>query len=174
MAYSQSIAAVKRVEKLLEILLAANDDEDILFATKRPSKLAYQIHEALMLCEKFEEYKKFSILKDKYRIKVKSGRVLAEKKSKETLAIRVDNKPLQRMTLDGIDDVLGLVGAATVHKASEIYFPDALLNDDDLIALYHWSKLNNYFIINHEDGGVTITKIDPGEIAWEPPSVTTI
>lgn len=171
MAYSQSIAAVKRVEKLLLILLATESEEDVLFASKHPNKLAYQIHEALMICDKFEEYKKFSILRDKYRIKVKANRVLAERKVKEVLAVRVDNRPLQRMTLDNIDDLLGIVGAATVHKASEIYFPDAQLGDNDLIPLYNWAKSNNYFIINHEDGGVTITKIDPGEIAWEPPIV---
>lgn len=174
MAYSQSIAAVKRVEKLLLVLLNSNSDEDILFASREPAKLAYQLHEALRVCDKFEEYKHFSILKDRYRVRVRSNRVLLERKLKDVIAVKVDNRPLQRMTLDNIDDLLGIVGAATVHKTGEIYFPDALLSDNDLLALHNWAKSNSYFIINHEDGGVTITKIDPGEIAWEPPSVTTI
>lgn len=164
--------AVKRVEKLLQTLVEAETDEDVMFATREPARLAYQLHEALRVCEKFPEYKHFAILRDKYKIRVRSSRVLMERRLKSVVAIKVDNRPLQRMTIDGVDNLLGIVGAATVNKVSEIFFPDANLSQNDLLDLYNWARQFGYFVISHDDAGVTITKVDPGPIAWEPTNVS--
>ncbi len=72
------------------------------------------------------------------------------------------------MTVPEVNTVLAIVGAVLTHKASEMYFPDAKLNESDLVALAGWATPAGYFIINNYDNGVTLTKSNPGEMVWVP------
>jgi hypothetical protein len=73
-----------------------------------------------------------------------------------------------RMVLHDLSDVLEVVGAALMHKAPEMFFPDADdFTPEELSQLYAWASKNEYFIIPSDDG-VTLTQNDPGDLAWKP------
>jgi hypothetical protein len=143
-----------------------NSNEDIIFQSLEPQKLAYSLHEALRAVGVYPEFQDYTKLRDKYHIRLRAGKVIAELKGKQVVALVVEQ--LSKMVVKDITDALGIVGAATMHKAAEFYFPDAKLTHEDLISLYNWAEPVGYHIINSEEAGITLTKNHPGEMAWTP------
>lgn len=168
MPYARSRKAIVRVESILRELLAAEDD--VVYQSLEPTKLAYQIHEALKSASIYPEYSHYTPLRDKYTIRLRAGKVVAELKHKQLVALKVVREQLSKMTVPEVNTVLAIVGAVLTHKASEMYFPAAKLIESDLIALAGWATPAGYFIINNYDNGVTLTKTNPGEMTWQPQS----
>jgi len=168
MPYARSKKAIQRVEHILRELLTATDD--VVYQSLEPAKLAYQLHEGLKSAAVYPEYQAYADLRAKFVIRLKPGRVLLEFRGRPLVALKVVREQLSKMTVPEVADALGIVGAALTHKASEMVFPDAILNDDALATLHRWTSENGYHIINNYDRGVTLTKTHPGELAWEPPS----
>lgn len=166
MPYARSRKAILRVESILRELLAAEDD--IVYQSLEPQKLSYHIHEALKSAAVYPEYAHYAPLRDKFTIRLRAGKVVAELKHKQLVALKVVREQLSKMTVPEVNTVLGIVGAAVTHKASEMYFPDAQLDDSNLRTLENWATPAGYFIVNNYDKGVTLTKVNPGEMAWQP------
>jgi hypothetical protein len=173
MSYSRNKNALKRVQKILDDMLKAPEGEDISFVSTSPVKLSYQLHEAFDVADTYMEYVQYRPLKKLFKIRVRSDRVVCERKGKPVDAKAILEQQLSKMTIDNVEDILGVIGAATKHKASEMYFPKAVLEDDELSKLYKWTSISGYYIINNYDVGITITKVNPGELAYEPAGLST-
>jgi hypothetical protein len=165
-SYARSKKAILKVESVLKDLLEATDD--IAFVSTEPQRLAYCIHEALRSAAVYPEYTNYAELRNKFVIRVKSNKVLAEIRNRQPVALKIMKEQLSKMTLDEVTDVLGIVGAAVKHKATELHFPLAILSQDDLRTLYNWTVTSGYHIIHHDNAGLTLTKVHPGELAWIP------
>lgn len=168
MPYARSRKAIMRVEPILRELLNAQDD--VTYQSLEPQKLSYQLHEAFKSALVYPEYALYAPLRDKFTIRLRAGKVVAELKSKQLVALKVVKEQLSKMTIVEVNTVLGIVGATVTHKASEMYFPDAKLGEGELATLENWATPAGYFIINNYDNGVTLTKVNPGEMAWSPSS----
>ena len=168
MSYSRNKNALKRVQKILDDMLKAPEGEDISFMSTNPVKLAYQLHEALDVADTYMEFVKYRPLRKLFKFRTRFDRVVAECKAKPVDAKAILSDQLSKMTVDDVADVLGIIGAATKHKANELYFPKAILTDDDLNKLHKWTSMSGLFIINNYEVGITIVKNNPGELAYEP------
>ena len=175
MGYSKSIRAFNRVKGFLDEMVAKN--EPIVWPASDPSKLAYYIREGIKVAkdrandEKHptrETYRPFSSLSSKYLLRVKGGTVIAE--PRDMLPELIASAVLSRMVIEDVVDPLEIVGAVIKHKAPELFFPSADLSLDTLQRVYAWSSKHDYFIVV-SDIGITLTKTDPGEIAWQPESL---
>lgn len=164
MGYSKSTAAIDRVRSLLRQLVIANGDE-VAWPNEEPDKLAYYIREginsAIIHADESTENTMFAKLKTQYVIKSKAGRTIASPRS--ILPIENLKQSMQKMVLNEPISLLEVVGAAIKHKAPEMYFPNADI--DDLNKLYAWTSKNDYFIIKGE--GITLTKT-ASNLAWLP------
>lgn len=173
MSYSRNKNALKRVQKILDDMLKAPEGEDIAFISTNPLKLSYQLHEAFDVADTYPEFANYRPLKKLFKVRVRFDRVVCERKGKPVDAKAILEQQLSKMTIDNVADILGIIGAATKHKATEMYFPKAILTDDDLSKLYKWTSISGYYIINNYDVGITITKNNPGELAYEPAGFST-
>lgn len=166
MSYTTSRESVHRVEHILKDLLNATDD--CVFVSPEPHKLAYQLHEALSNVAAYAEFTQYINIKSKYRVRVRQGKVVAELRGKEVVALKVVQEQLAKMRVADVTNVIGIVGACHIHKqATELYFPDAKLSALELATLYNWSDPAGFFIIHNGDAGVTLTRV-ASELAWSP------
>lgn len=170
MAYARSKKSVTRIEPLLDQLLTSSDD--VIFRCDEPQKVAYQLHEALKSAGFFPEYQKYLVIRDKFTIRTRAGKVIAELKTRPIIdSIKGMKVPPPKVTIDAVLNPLEIVGATIANnKPEEIYFPVSKLSEAELSELYIWASFVNYFIINHGDNGVTLTKDKPQFplAAWEP------
>ena len=176
MGYSKAIRAFNRVRNYLDEMVDKN--EPIVWPTDDAATLAYNIREGIkvardrVLDEQYpnrESFKPFAALKAKYIVRVKGLTVVAEPRD---FAPQLSaNAVLNRMVIEEVVGPLEIVGAAIKHKAPEMFFPSADLTTEDLERVYTWSSKHEYFIV-FSDVGVTLTKTDPGEIAWHPSNQT--
>lgn len=164
MGYSNSDAAIKRVQKLLDQMLLAKSD--LTWPSTNAHMLGYHIREALTIAKK-KGIEPYNELKDKFTIRNKGNRVVAELKHVE--AATALQAAMSNLTIEHLSSLMEIVGAAINHKASEMFFPDADLAPDEVEKLFLWAEKNGYFLIAAESG-ITLTKDDPGEASWRPAS----
>jgi hypothetical protein len=127
--------------------------------------LGYHIREAMTLAKRLGKAP-YNSLKDKFTIRNRGDRVTAELKNVESL--HALSNAMSKMEIPEIHTVLEIVGAAITHDAAtQLYFPDAALDYEQSTELYNWATANGFYLIIAEVG-VTITKSDPGEVAWTP------
>ncbi len=170
MGYGTSKKTIQKVQLFLDQMVAA--DENIVWTDKEPNKLAYKLHAGIYVARHFfafdenkksiEPYHTYAHLEEKYIIRVGSGTVTAELR----IAIPILATQTIGMRFDGLSSMLQVVGAVIKHKAPEMYFPSADLTPDEIIRIYTWASKNEYYIIKGD--GITITRKDPGELAWKP------
>jgi hypothetical protein len=153
MGYSKNTRAAQRVANHLNEMIAVDGRKTITWQDEDAARRSYQIREAMSLPA-------YRHLKIKYIIRTRGNKIIAEPRALDPLPTQ-----LGTMTLYEVSDVLEIIGAALQHKANELFFPDA--RDVDFPKLYNWTSRNGYFIIP-SDEGVTLTKADPGDIAWTP------
>lgn len=162
MPYSRNPKTVENWKAYLDQLL--NSSTDIAWESANTHMLGYYLRQAMTIAQK-QKIAPYEGLKDKWTIRDRGDRILAELKSRapiETLK-RADAK----LILAGLVDLPEIVGACIEHKADEMYFPEGVLDEQQTKVLYLWSSKNGYHIII--GNGVTVTKTDPGDIAWVPP-----
>jgi hypothetical protein len=174
MGYSHSTRAVQRVKNHLDEMLRS--DKKLEWADPDPTRLAYRINDGIAAARHnafdrdkrpIEPYVTYARLKAKFIIKIEGTKVVAE--PRDVMPLEIVRAGMGKMVVNEVQDVLEVVGAAIMHKAPEMFFPDADALDEreDLPQLYAWASKNGYYIIPSEDG-VTLTQNDPGEIAWTP------
>lgn len=162
MGYSKNEAAITRVKSLLDQMVASKTD--LTWPTKDAHMLGYHLREAMTLAKKIGR-SPYDLLKDRWTIRNRGDRVVAE--LKEIESVQALQTLMSKMELPELHTVVEIVGAAIAHEAGQIYFPDAVLDEKQAHELYNWTSKNGYHLIVAEVG-VTITKNDPGEAAWTP------
>lgn len=174
MGYSKAIRAFNRVKGFLDEMVAKQ--EVLIWPAPDAAKLAYYIREGIKVAklrvadEQYpdkDRFKPFASLSAKYIVKVRGATVVAE--PREFAPESSASDALKRMVLDDVEGPLEIVGAAIKHKVPEMFFPLADRSFSSLERIYAWSSKHDYFIVS-SDVGVTLTKTDPGEIAWQPSS----
>lgn len=150
MGYSKSKVAVERVQAILEILLKS--DTQLRVPTKTPDRLAYAVREGIVVAALFKQYERFTVLKNKYKIKVKSDAVIFVPRIDLALDLPVEElaRSMLVMEIPDVKTALEIVGACIQHKAPEFIFPAAHLNDLELQILKRWTNMNNYEVIQTE------------------------
>lgn len=161
MGYSRNPNVVTRCKTQLDTLLAATSD--VTWVVKDSHMTGYWIREAMTVAEK-QGIKPYHELKGKFIIRDKGGKVVAELRERAALEQLKSSAP--KLVLADLTGLLEILGACVEHKSSEMYFPGAALDEEEIGRLYNWCRTNNYFIIAGD--GITITKTDPGDIAWTP------
>jgi len=159
--YSKSIRAVKKVQPLLEQLVLA--DGKIEWSSENPHADAYALREGIKSAalraihndKPNEPYYSFARLNSKFIFRTAPGKIIAEPR---------DFVPILALR-EAHSSMVAIVGAAITHNAYKMYFPDASI-DCDLEAVYSWAKQNEYYLV--VGAGLTLTRDNPGEIAWRP------
>lgn len=173
MAYSRSTKAVDRVVKQLDKLVDAN--EDVVWLTADPTKLRYRLHEAFSVIERYPaKFNSYLGIKDKFVIRVRPNKVVAELRTPEVvedsnLNVEKFNRTISTLLIPDVNTHIAIVGAVIANRAvDELHFPQAFLDDESLAKLFGWTSSNGYHIVR--GNGLTLTKNDPGELAWKPHS----
>lgn len=163
MGYSKNKEKVERVRKLLDQMLGTS--VDLRWESDNPHMLAYHLREAMTIAQK-NHIEPYEELKDKFTIRNRGTFVLAEVKKSLDIVAQLQTA-MAKVVLEDETTVVAIVGAAITHKAEELFFPNAVLSEDDLKQLYTWTEKNGYFIVA-ADLGATLTKRDPGPAKWSP------
>lgn len=166
MSYSKSPNAVARVRPYLEELIDAQSDVEWEPTQVGSARLAYLIREGIHAARHLG-LSDFASLTEKFIIRDRGNHVVAEIRNK--LPSEILSRSLAKITLREVQGLGAVVGAAITHKGKkEWYFPDAALNRSEMEQLYAWTSKNEIHIIKHDEKSITLTRTNPGEIAWTP------
>lgn len=170
MGYSKHIRAFNRVKHILDALLTTNAH----FEVNSPpgmdaSKFAYYIREGIFCAEYHykqgkENFKPYAELKLKYTFKAQNQVV----KCTPRLDLLTPIETLARMNISGVSSTIAVLGAAIMHKAPEMHFPQASIETINPETLAKWAEQNGYFLVVEGNNSITLTKQDPGDLAWKP------
>src|SRR6266576_632357 len=173
MGYTLTLAAVRRVQHMLEELtLSAENNEDRSWKVPDSGRAARLLREGMAAAaanaDRDETCARFALLREKYIIRALAGGIKAEARVK-TLAHSLV-KSLGKLRLAEIELLVEAIGAAVNHSSvDEIHFPNIRIDTFDYDSRTNfstWCKQNNWYIVNNYDDGITITHIDPGDQAW--------
>ena len=73
--------------------------------------------------------------------------------------------------LEGVVNLSGIIEGAKRYgvRVLEVYYPDAVLSEEDKGRLFRWTSENGWLIVDMEDAGLTLSKKDiPEEVQWKP------
>lgn len=150
---------IKRVEDILKQMVKA--EGEIRFKVEDAEETAYRIREAFAASKHFashgEPYVSYANLKAKFVIRSNGNIVTCEPRD-YVPSMQVRNE-LATVTIPGVKDVLGIIGAAIAHKSPRMLFPDAVLSFSDLERLAVWGEKNHYKL-NSTEAGITLTRDD--------------
>ena len=152
MGYVTTQSAILRVKPILDEMVQA--EKDCSWPSDDP-RLAYRIREAIAASKRLG-IKEYAELSGKYIIRSAHGRTIAELRNKLALELLMDSTA--RMTLREVISLSAVVGAAIKHKAREMFFPDAVLEQEDIDKLTKWATSVGYELLNHEEEGVTLRR----------------
>lgn len=171
--YTLTVAAVRRVQPLLEeLLLSSTKNEERVWKTDEPGKLAHRLREALVaavVCaSKDEACARFAVLRERYTMRAMIGGVKAELRSK-SYTTEVEHT-MRKLRLPEVADLTAAIGAAIVHSVDEIHFPNVKLatEPDRLTEFANWCQSSSWFIVDNYEDGFTLMKADPGDLKWMP------
>jgi hypothetical protein len=181
MGYNITSHAVNRNKPQLEAMLKAQ--ATIRFETLNPEKLANKIREALFAASELPEFERYAGLKYSYILRARQGEVIAEFQGVAITTIPetenraegvVQTKPLSpssKKTVDEAVTVMDIIMTAMSLEATatELYFPNTILNYGDQSKLSKWTDTQEWKYIDHGESGVTLTKGEvPEEVLWQP------
>lgn len=172
MGYSKSIRAFNRVKKYLDEMV--EKQEVLSWPAEDSAKLAYYIREGIKVAKlraadneypNREQFKPYISLSAKFVVRDKGKQVVAE--PRELVPTISASEALKKIVLEDVIEPLEVVGAVIKHKSDIMFFPEADLDSNSLEKIYGWTSRHDYFIVV-SDVGITLTRTDPGEIAWHP------
>lgn len=173
MAYSKSVKALNRVREYLDQMLASSSH--IQWQVDKPNELAFRIREGINVAKQRAKdvdspnrntFIQYAQLSAKFIVRVGVGVVIAEPRD---IMLETPKEAISKQVLPGLSSDMEIVGAAIIHKTPVMFFPDATTESDELNVIHTWAKKHDYFLVSSEEG-LTLTKTDPGEIAWHPMS----
>ena len=179
MGYNLSRHVIRRNRPQLDQLV--KHQSSMRFATDNPIRLANKLREARAACAEYEDTVEMAEVLSHYTFSVERDQVLAtyDKVSDGVLVGAVvgelvDEKTLFQTERDAPQAVSLLEVLAEVigsEKEEEVYFPEAALSLEEKIRLNEWiaqSEVQWYFI-DHEDKGITLTRFEVDEeLRWMP------
>jgi len=180
MGYNLTVKTVERMRDKLEVLYETRQTRD--FPSSNPRSLAYKLREAIRASAIHNKYRHFSELSFIYKIRTLEGSVRAEyqgfKPHAELVRPAREEDPgseviVQAETLhipeaDTLFDIFG-AGLKFSQGTPEIHFPHIQLEHPELESLLIWCSQFGWKLINHGEGGITLTKRDVDEaILWRP------
>jgi hypothetical protein len=180
MAYSRAKTAVQRAQKQLEQLYKSRKTID--WATPNPSRLSYQLREAIHAAQYHEEFRHLADLRYVYEFRQLNGSVRAHYIGldlPESLTTPVEGdagtdvgaSEMPTTRLDGPSTLTEVIGAmiSLGDTVAEVFLPDAALSEDDLRRLYVFAHDAEWSLISHEGAGVTLTRRTVAkELLYEP------
>lgn len=141
MGYGRTPRTIAKVKNLLDEMVESDKSIEWLFDD--PQKTAYKIWEGIRFSIRSgkEEFKKYSILLNKYKIKIIDPDIV--KAEIRTSPVISPNGLIIRE----INDVLGAIGAAIEYKKDKLVFPE--INGDEMgeldkEILSNWCNDNSY------------------------------
>lgn len=161
MGYAKSAAALKRLQPLLDQMLKS--DVSLSWPSQNAHMLGYHIREAMKIAES-DPQSPYKGLRERFVIRNKGTHVVAEPRVINVVAEL--HQAHAKMSLENLSGLLELIGAVITHEAHEMFFPDALLTEEETKTLYEWAKPRGYSLV--VGNGITITKENPGEAEWTP------
>lgn len=174
-ASENNVRAKRVVERVLEYLAAMHSNRHgiIEWQSDNPVALARFIREGIKHSREIEEYSKYMDLINVYKIRIiGTSKVVAEPRllaSGYRVPVAKDNVQIFSESTNA-QSVIGAV--ISNNRPSRAKFPNFVPNFTQLILVNRWCELQNprYYLINHDEAGITLTTIDPGELKWTPPS----
>lgn len=171
MGYSKSKRAIRRVEAYLAQMVKS--EAEIQFPAEEPSDFAFKLREGIKASRHFavednhpvEPYASYSRLMTKFIIRVKGPMVICE--PRDVVPLVKLRQTLGQVSIAEVKDTLGIIGAAITHKAPIMVFPNANKDTVEADRLNFWATNNDYYLVIAENH-VTLTKENPGELAWRP------
>ena len=146
MPYTDSDNVIKRVEPYL-VAMAKNKSGKLVWETDNPSKLRYYLYQALSFARK-HNHKLYKDIGNKYYLKVKGNKIIAEPKIVANYELIADG-----------NDLLTIISKVLEFPSSSIRFPDCLsLPDSDLTRLSEWCDIHDLQFIFSSTGLVINAK----------------
>lgn len=154
MAYTSSVNAILRVREHLDTLV--NSKTSFEWRVSNPQKFAYQLREAFKVARQYkEQYPHFANLSDRFIIRVTKNTVFAQMKE----VLDVQPIALGKITIDNARSPMEVVGAALMHKAPIMHFPNASLDPNDVNKLQKWAEISEYSCnIANDNNGIVLNK----------------
>jgi hypothetical protein len=147
--YSSSVKAILRVKEYLDVLVNARASFE--WRVSNPHKFAYQLREGFKVARQFkDQYSLYAGLSEKFTIRVTKNTVFAQMKDV------LDVQPIAagKITIADARTPMEVVGAAIMHSAPIMHFPNASLDPIDKKKLDAWAETSDYAcnIANGNDG----------------------
>lgn len=163
MGYTKSPFAIQRVEAFLKQMLESSTSLE--WTVSDAYKVAYYIREGIAVAK--AKKSDYAVLSGKYIIRARGNKLIAQLRIAEPSIIEL-KRTLNRIVINDVRTILEILGALIKHKAEEMIFPEAQLDEESLGRLYLWTNANGYFIVVSDSGAITVTVADPGELKWMP------
>lgn len=155
MGYSKSKNAVTKIQPYLDILLTAEDDTE--FPSANSLKLTYYLRDGMMVASTLSS-SPYKALKDKWVIKTKPDKVIAEIRVKIfDVGVPILARAFTGVRLPEVTEVMEVIGAAIKHRTPTLEFPNAVIRENGLKNLTNWCNANNY-VITQSEPHLIITK----------------
>lgn len=194
MGYSKARSAVERVLPILNELYYKR--QTVSLAASDSVALAYKLREAIYASQFHKDLEHLTGLKTMYEFRQMPGRVMCSflgvdhsvvpalyteeaaapaEEVKEFYAqvtpIRSEEPEPSKMQLPDVETLHGVVGAVLRFGGTheEIYFPDALLTEEEKEKLLSWCESSDaeWGFIDHETAGITLTRAEIAEeLLW--------
>ena len=161
MGYTKTIHKVEKVKAILDFLVKADQDLELLppLPNLTVRDFAYMLHEGIAAAEEFalrgEPFKSYAELKHKYKIRERRDKVILELKGK-ILPVMVQNHAQEMVLIDFVD-TLSVIGALIKFKPAKVKFPNFDFENQSIDPIKNWAEKNNY-IIKVEDNMLSAEK----------------
>jgi hypothetical protein len=137
--YSNSVNAILKVKEYLDVLVNSNTSFE--WSVSEPQKFAYQLREAFKVAKQYkDQYPEYAKLSEKFTIRVTRRTVFAQLKD----VLEIQPISLGKVTLSNLRSPMEIVGAALMHNAPIMHFPDASIAPEDFDKLKAWSEVSDY------------------------------
>lgn len=176
MGYNLSVHSVVRNLPQLEML--ASERRTLTFPTDEPRRLAYKLREAIRAAKEHDEFRHLhAAIWPNYAFREERNGVVAEFIGTDSMPADGEKPPLRstelrptKKTLPRLTALVEVLATAIKYSAEQtLYFPDARLSYEDKVKLYEWCFEREWEILDHDDGGITLTKEDiPGDLLFTP------
>lgn len=161
---------VERVKEFLDQLVLSRTKQHE-WSSYDAAKLCRWIRDGMKASAYHPEFSSYQTLPALFILRVRGNKVIAEPRLKgvQLLDSTTPNTIEAIKLYDGISTLQNVMSLFLTDKPKNARFPHFIPSPSELEHLYNYLTQRSYFIINHDDLGITLTTIDPGDdIRWMP------
>ena len=108
-----------------------------------PTKFAYNLREAFSVIKRFRsQYPRYADVVDNFTFRVNGKTVVAVLRNPMT----AQHIASARVTISNAVSAMEIVGAALMHKASAMHFPNASMNPEEVSKVKRWATVSGYVV----------------------------